>query len=322
MIKWTAAEMHCHTLHSDGKFTVDELLQTAHDYQLEMIALTDHNTLSGHRELSPEKEDKTVKVIRGIEWTTFFGHMLVLGCPEYVDWRYALPDTIDESIQKIRALGGIVGVAHPYELGSPICTGGCWEYHVHKWENVSYIEVWSEEFPSIKTANHRSVAMWNGLLDKGYHLAATHGKDWHGAVIENVPSGCTYLGIAGDCTPENGKEAVKCGRTVVTMGPLFTMQVQKSGKTYEIGETAESGEAEFKFFTDMRAREEMWARFAFAPAEIRLIGNGGEVLEKIPYSAELLLPFILTRGWYRAELWGNAMGKNCCLAMTSPIYVK
>ena len=143
MLKWFPCEMHCHTLHSDGKFTVESLMQTAKEYGLSGIALTDHNTVSGWDEITEEREKKYVSVLKGIEWTTFFGHMLVTDCKEFVDWRDAVPDNIDEKIAEVKKRGGMVGIAHPYELGSPMCTGCFWDYHVKKWENVDYIEVWS-----------------------------------------------------------------------------------------------------------------------------------------------------------------------------------
>lgn len=71
MLKWFPCEMHCHTLHSDGKFTVESLMQTAKEYGLSGIALTDHNTVSGWDEITEEREKKYVPVLKGIEWTTF-----------------------------------------------------------------------------------------------------------------------------------------------------------------------------------------------------------------------------------------------------------
>lgn len=130
MLKWFPCEMHCHTLHSDGKFTVESLMQTAKEYGLSGIALTDHNTVSGWDEITEEREKKYVSVLKGIEWTTFFGHMLVTDCKEFVDWRDAVPDNIDEKIAEVKKRGGMVGIAHPYELGSPMCTGCFWDYHV------------------------------------------------------------------------------------------------------------------------------------------------------------------------------------------------
>ena len=125
-MSYLPCELHCHTIHSDGDFTVSELQKAAADDHLAIIALTDHNTFSGWDEL----DDNIIPAIRGIEWTTYFGHMLVLGANDFVDWRDAQPDNIDEKIKQVKAVGGIVGIAHPYQLGSPLCTGGRWEFNV------------------------------------------------------------------------------------------------------------------------------------------------------------------------------------------------
>lgn len=42
--------------------------------------------------------------------------MLVTDCKEFVDWRDAVPDNIDEKIAEVKKRGGMVGIAHPYEL--------------------------------------------------------------------------------------------------------------------------------------------------------------------------------------------------------------
>lgn len=67
-----------------------------------------------------------------------------------------------------------------------------------KWENVDYIEVWSKPFPPSKSANERAFSLWTWLLDKGYHLAATYGKDWHKKSDETEPYGCTYIGTESE----------------------------------------------------------------------------------------------------------------------------
>lgn len=145
-MSYLPCELHCHTIHSDGDFTVSELQKAAADDHLAIIALTDHNTFSGWDEL----DDNIIPAIRGIEWTTYFGHMLVLGANDFVDWRDAQPDNIDEKIKQVKAVGGIVGIAHPYQLGSPLCTGGRWEFNVRDWRNVDYIEVWHQNLYSAK----------------------------------------------------------------------------------------------------------------------------------------------------------------------------
>ena len=121
-MSYLPVELHCHTIHSDGDFTPEALQKAAVSDGLSLIALTDHNTFTGTEEL----DEKIIPFIKGIEWTTYFGHMLVLGAKSFVDWRDAVPNNIDEKISAVKAAGGIVGVAHPYQCGSPICTGGRW----------------------------------------------------------------------------------------------------------------------------------------------------------------------------------------------------
>ena len=65
-MSYLPCELHCHTLHSDGDFSVKELQEAAKENHLSLIALTDHNTMSGWDEL----DDSVVPAIRGIEWTT------------------------------------------------------------------------------------------------------------------------------------------------------------------------------------------------------------------------------------------------------------
>ena len=145
-MSYLPCELHCHSVHSDGDYTVCELQKKAIDDHLAIIALTDHNTFSGWDEI----DDNIIPVIRGIEWTTYYGHLLVLGANDFVDWRDANADNIDEKIKQIKAVGGLVGVAHPFQLGSPLCTGGHWDFNVRNWQNVDYIEVWHKNLYSNK----------------------------------------------------------------------------------------------------------------------------------------------------------------------------
>ena len=159
-MSYLPCELHCHSVHSDGDYTVCELQKKAIDDHLAIIALTDHNTFSGWDEI----DDNIIPVIRGIEWTTYYGHLLVLGANDFVDWRDANADNIDEKIKQIKAVGGLVGVAHPFQLGSPLCTGGHWDFNVRNWQNVDYIEVWHKNLYSNKKENEKALELWTSLL--------------------------------------------------------------------------------------------------------------------------------------------------------------
>ena len=61
-MSYLPCELHCHSVHSDGSFSVAELLRRAYDDHLALIALTDHNTVSGHGEL----DDSITPAVPGI----------------------------------------------------------------------------------------------------------------------------------------------------------------------------------------------------------------------------------------------------------------
>lgn len=311
--KWYACELHCHTRHSDGDFTVRELIETAAERHLDGIQLTDHNTNSGHA----ETEKAPVAVLKSIEWTTYFGHMHAMDCKEYVDWRDAQPDNIDEKMKAVHAGGGLVGVCHPYQLGTPICTGGRWNYNVKDWSLVNYIEIWSEGCPFMNTPNMRTRSLWHSLLDKGFRITPTFGRDWHRSTRDVYHSACTYLLCEGEITDIKMKQAVKDGRSVISMGPLFYFNIGE--KT--VGDKIKAGEYEIEFTLSFERMKEMGVTEKVIPKEIRLITTGGEVALSLDASSTRA-KINLSDLWYNAELWGNIDGKeNCLIALTAPVYV-
>lgn len=314
-MSYLPCELHCHTVHSDGDFQVGELQQKACDNHLSLIALTDHNTLSGHDEL----DDAIVPAIRGIEWTTYFGHMLVLGAKSFVDWRNAVPDNIDKKIKEVKACGGIVGVAHPYQIGSPICTGGRWEFNVRDWSNVDYIEVWHEDLNKISSENVKSVELWTSLLDKGYKLAATYGRDWH-RDTSSGHFGCTYVDIDGEVNEASALRGIRMGKTVVSTGAKFFFRVHRHGNTFAIGDTVKKGTYTLSFYTDLHSRKKDAGEESIVYKTIKIISNQGRTVLETRYD-ERHTRLKLERGcWYRAELWGTVDGESHPLAITSPIY--
>lgn len=316
-MSYLPCELHCHTVHSDGDFTVAGLQKAAAEDHLSLIALTDHNTSSGFEEV----DQSIVPVLKGIEWTTYFGHMLVLGANDFVDWRDADPDNIDEKMKAVRAAGGVVGIAHPFQDGSPLCTGGRWEFNVRDFRNVDYIEVWHEAFSPKNTENDRALDMYTRLLDEGYRLAAVYGRDWHRPAAAERHWGCTYLHFdGGAATPDGAKKAIRLGKTVASTGAKFIFRVHRLGKTYGLGSTIPRGNAIFSFFTDLHSREKNAGRETIEYKTIKIVTNGGKTaLETRCDTRHERLR--LERGhWYRAELWGDVDGKRKILAVTSPVY--
>lgn len=66
-----AADLHCHTKISDGSTAVDELILLAKNKGLDTVAVTDHDTFAGVKKAMAFGENFGVKVIPGVEISTF-----------------------------------------------------------------------------------------------------------------------------------------------------------------------------------------------------------------------------------------------------------
>ena len=106
--QWRAGDLHTHTVHSDGALTVDELARFAVESGLDFIAVTDHNTVSHHRELPGAGRRYGITLIPGQEVTTSEGHAGALGDIGWVDFREP-----GAWLRATRERGGLLSVNHP-----------------------------------------------------------------------------------------------------------------------------------------------------------------------------------------------------------------
>ncbi|ASA22476.1 CehA/McbA family metallohydrolase [Paenibacillus donghaensis] len=318
-LRWLACELHTHTIHSDAAHTLEEMAGVARELELDWIALTDHNTVSGWAGKERVEREQGIRILPGLEWTTFYGHMLTLGANvlHKADWRLTGPDDIDEGISGIHQSGGLAGIAHPFRMGSPICTGCFWEFAIGKWRALDYIEVWNGTSPNTKAFNERAYRFWTELLNLGIRLPAVSGRDWHHSqVSKETTIAVTYLGIGGegalagqsqhaehaelsphvpaaDWGEQQLLEAIRQGSASVTLGPLLTLQVRDSGSaessTAEIGRIYQTGEVvgmqsngssrwSVTIEADFEVRKRQWM-IAEQELRLRLVGSKGTVAE-------------------------------------------
>jgi hypothetical protein len=332
-MNWLACELHTHTFHSDGRQSLSELAEGAARLGFECIALTDHNTMSGLEDREKVEQEWGIAIIPGMEWTTFHGHMLTLGLQEFVDWRTAEPNGIHEGIAEVHRKNGLVGMAHPYRMGSPICTGCHWEYEIRDWNYIDYIEVWSGTFPSIKTDNFRAFSLWTDRLNEGYRIAATSGRDWHAQDATEEPISVTYLGLR-NVTEQISQDAVHAlghGRAVVTIGPLLTMEVESAGSLFGIGDNVPAPGSEHHerfdgYWGHVKAvfseRQGLW-ELPEQDFTLKVTGNTGTVAERSVGAADEVYRMNIPFGgllWVRAELWGIVRGARALIAFTNAIY--
>ncbi|MEC0231785.1 CehA/McbA family metallohydrolase [Paenibacillus alba] len=332
--KWLPYELHTHTYHSDGEHSLSELAQSAKEIGLYGIAMTDHNTMSPLLEREAVQQENQLHIVRGMEWTTFFGHMLMIGITRYVDWRDLGIKDIHKGIERVHQQGGVVGIAHPFRIGSPLCTGCYWEYEVSNWHDIDYIEVWSYTLPSILTSNQRAYRMWTDLLNQGYRITGVCGRDWHiSSKKTQEPVAVSYLQLESSDAESSYEdksvvEAIRKGAVSVTMGPLLLISIASVSleSVYGMGDEVPSTHGqhgwEAKVTLDMTERAAYW-QLDEQEFTIILIGNLGVMSEQIVAAPQLSVSIpVQTAGlsWLRAELYGVIANCRTMIAFTNPIY--
>jgi predicted metal-dependent phosphoesterase TrpH len=115
------ADLHIHSLASDGVSRVTEILDAAAARELDVIAITDHERIDAAlaaRAMAVERGDP-FDVVVGEEVTTRGGHLLAL----FIEERIAPLRSLRWTIAAIHELGGIAIPAHPL-VPYPLCAQG------------------------------------------------------------------------------------------------------------------------------------------------------------------------------------------------------
>lgn len=110
------ADLHIHSIHSyDGTASISAILKHAADYtDLDVIAITDHDTMAGVQEALDLAPAYGIEVIAGSEVSTADGHLLAIFINQPVPAGLSLLDTIE----CIGAQNGICIAAHPTAKGA------------------------------------------------------------------------------------------------------------------------------------------------------------------------------------------------------------
>ncbi len=317
MIKWLACELHTHTNASDGDFTLQELAECAKAQGLDVLAITDHNTMHSKQEIEAVESLVGIHIISGLEWTTFYGHLVTMGLNDYVDWKRVVPDAIDEGIENIHQAGGIVGIAHPFRVGGPLATGCHFEFNVKNWAAVDYIEAWSNVAPNQSQANKKAFEFWTQKLNEGYELTGAYGRDWHRVDPANKPYAITYVGVR-DTTDLKTEvmRAIKHGRVVVSMGPVMTLKAMQHETVVEVGDRLLSPANELAVCIEID-----WQKNNSEDVTVILESNKGVLMTKaLKEQTQDIKTTIETEEitWMRAILKRNQVME----AFTNPIYMR
>lgn len=340
---WYAGDLHSHTFHSDGMWSVEHINKFYRRVGLDFLHLSDHNTISGnahHRSLS----DENFVSMAGMELTTPWGHAVAVGIEEWVDWGiHNTKAEFREIAKTLKAQDIFVTIAHPKNIGEPSCGGCRWIYEDDVADVVSGVEIWNGIWALDESNNQEALEMYYSWLNRGLRLTATSGTDIHsfpdiyqeenGATnvrwikpvtdthIASIPEGMRLPGVAynviwADTFDEGGILAgIKAGRSYITDGPKLEM----TGSAGEKGGSANFAMLGGTLPISETARINLHWSGCTPGDTIRLIVNG-EVLDKMGAGEHGTKRWKLEAGqahWVTIEVRNQA---GHLRAVTNPIY--
>lgn len=313
MNKYYPYELHCHTNHSDGDMSPCELVQKAKSRGYTGIAITDHNTISSVDEVVYWGERYGIKVLKGIEWTTFWGHLTAIGGDNNVDWREISQENIDEIIKRASESGTLITIAHPKRNGSPLCTGCHMDLPITKYEYINAIEVWTQKNPHLGDYNKKAIEYYDGLLNTGYKLAAVYGHDWHREDKKERAYATTFIGG----NPDNCIESLRKGDTFVSLGLYIMASID--AKNIPFSSEIKAGEHTFEI-SIKEFNADFCSKYGITPKKYKLTGSS--LKSEIEKDINQPVTVKLNKGYIRIEIKGSSHDSNdCLLLITSPYYV-
>ncbi|HEY8599431.1 MAG TPA: PHP-associated domain-containing protein [Thermomicrobiales bacterium] len=173
------ADLHIHTSHGDALDTPEAVVDWAEaNTDLDLIAITDHDEVAAGlraREYALQRGYR-VQVVPGVEITTRGGHLLALD----VDRTFRMLRPLEESVDEVRAAGGICIAPHPYSwLTTSIGERGLQRLMPPDVAGkLAGIEVWNPSLAGMVAHERTKVAnafRWN--------LAEVGGSDAHAVVF-------------------------------------------------------------------------------------------------------------------------------------------
>ena len=223
---WYRADLQSHSHHSDARGSLSDLRSAALERGLDVLAVTDHNTVSHHAPLEAMASDRLLW-LPGMEVTTYRGHANVWGVDGWVDFRVRGDRDVTTLMQHVHERGGLMSVNHPKR--SPGCIGCDWEYPVP--EGIDAMEAWQGPW---WLRNWESLERYDALLRQGRRLTLVGGSDRHQPAGPDrdpaelrVGSPTTWLWLE-ERTRAAALNALRSGRATVSEapdGPFLTIAV-------------------------------------------------------------------------------------------------
>lgn len=228
-------ELHNHTTESDAGITCQELIEYMVSDQVDAFAITDHNTISGHPKIRKllEEGNYPIQCIYGMEYTTYYGHILCLNLNEYVPWRTINRHKPELLFQAAKEKGALAGIAHPFSFGEPFARGCHFDMEVTDFHSFDFMEIFNDLEPLCEV-NKPALLWWEDLVLDGYPIAMTCGMDLHGRWdMKNQYATFIQAEEGGDIALQL-EQAIRTQSTIVSKGPVLKTSIESDAKTLQV----------------------------------------------------------------------------------------
>lgn len=217
-------ELHNHTVESDGNLMPSELVELMYNDKVDAFALTDHNTISGHQKIQDALTEKKLPIscIYGMEYTTYYGHILCLNLKEYISWENINLHKPELLFKAVKEQGALAGIAHPFSCGYPI--GSCrFAMTFTDYSYLDFIEIFNNPEP-LHEVNEKGLLWWESLILQGHLIACTSGMDLHRKDSMHGQFSTFIKGHKNGDIVNELKEAIHNQQTWISKGPLLIIK--------------------------------------------------------------------------------------------------
>lgn len=286
---WFGGDLHHHANVLEGTTPPEMVVRAQLASDLDLTFVSDHDSTRNHAEFQALSEQRGVPFIPSIEVSPSWGHQnpfpIELGGELEVD---PGTDSVQDVFAEARRLGAeVVPLNHPFNdygylrnlAGDSVPGGFATGF------DLLELNAEVDNAPTLDTA-HR-------LWDAGTRVYFTAGTDTHDAWNDLTGRIRMMARVPGELTPRAFARALKNGHGYATEGPLLYPHNGLFGDTLRLTE-----DEAYTWTLDVEAVDGL--------AEARLMGNGGEVLQRVSLDgrqAELALELgDGVEGWVALEV--------------------
>jgi len=217
--EWYRGNLHTHTTESDGRLSPQEVSEFYRSRGYDFLCLTDHEKASDPAGLS--RED--FLVFTGVETGSNSSRHHIVGIGLRELGPFPRQETAQKAIDKIRSLGGLVFIAHPY-------WSALVDADIRNLENIEGIELYNTGC-EVEIGRGFSTVHWDNLLSSGMPLNGFAVDDAH-RYTDDAPGGWVWV-KAPSLTEKDILESIQKGYFYASTGPRIE-DIRIEGNTVSV----------------------------------------------------------------------------------------